>query len=256
MLTRRRTVIGGAAALASQMAAKVEAQSTRHNAIYGCTLPRTEAAQFFGTATQTVFYATGEEPMIPQSGNRDFDYALAQTLAKISNAFDVAPGFAYYDDYDARNAYATDLQRSNGPDGTVLFGKRLLGRCMAGTDNPEVGVACICAHEFGHILQFKLGLHKKLRASQESVKPVELQADFFAGYFAGLRKIEKPGFPAAVFATTQYGMGDNMIHEPYHHGTAEERAQAIVRGFEVAYQERRSLSEAIQVGVNYVAGIR
>jgi hypothetical protein len=33
----------------------------------------------------------------------------------------------------------------------------------------------------------------------------------------------------------------------------DERAAAIVRGFEVAYRERRNLSDAIQIGVNYVS---
>src|SRR5258708_4381311 len=32
-----------------------------------------------------------------------------------------------------------------------------------------------------------------------------------------------------------------------------ERAAAIVRGFEVAYRERRNLSDAVQIGVNYVS---
>ena len=193
--------------------------------------------------------------MIPKSGDADFDFALAHTLAKISDAFNVAPGFAYYDDFDAKNAYATKVQRSNGPDGTVLFGQRLLQRCLAGNDNPEVSVVCICAHEFGHILQYKLGLDTKLKAAQPTVKRVELHADFLAGYFAGWRKLERPSFPAAVFATTQSAAGDDMIHDPQHHGTADERAAAIVRGFEVAYRERKSLSEAIEVSIAYAGNL-
>jgi hypothetical protein len=34
---------------------------------------------------------------------------------------------------------------------------------------------------------------------------------------------------------------------------SEKRAAAIVRGFEVAYRERRNLSDAVQIGVNYVS---
>jgi hypothetical protein len=255
MPSRREVLIAGAAMTAGQsvLSSVAGSQVPRHNAIYGCTLPQQEANAFFGTATEPRLYVTGDEAMIPQSDDRDFDYALAQTLGKISGYFDVAPGFAYYDDYDARNAYATKVKRLNGADGTVLFGRRLLKRCLAGTDNPDISVACICAHEFGHILQYKLGLDQKVGAGQPTVKRIELQADFFAGYFAGRRKIERPAFPAAVFAVTQYGMGDDMIHEPDHHGTPDERAGAIVRGFEVAFRERRPLPDAIQISVNYVS---
>jgi hypothetical protein len=61
-----------------------------------------------------------------------------------------------------------------------------------------------------------------------------------------------PLYPAAVFATQQYSAGDPDVNSPEHHGTRDERATAIVRGFEVAYRERRNLSDAIQIGVNYV----
>jgi hypothetical protein len=47
-----------------------------------------------------------------------------------------------------------------------------------------------------------------------------------------------------VFASKQYSAGD-YIHS---HGTPDERAAAVVRGFE----ERHSLSEPIQIGINYV----
>ena len=258
MPSRREVIFGGTAIVGGEVVLPTisRSQPPRHSPIYGCTLAHSEVGHFFATASETKLYVTGNEPMIPQSGDRDFDFALAQTLAKISNALDVVPGFAYYDDYDARNAYATDVRRSNGADGTVLFGRRLLSRCMSGPDNPEIGVACICAHEFGHILQYKRGLDQLVGAGQPTVKRVELQADFFAGYCAGLRKREKPSFPAAVFAVTQYGMGDNMIHDPDHHGTPDERAAAIVRGFEVAFQERRSLADAIQISISYTATLR
>jgi putative neutral zinc metallopeptidase len=255
--TRRETIVGGALVFVwgSALSGECEAQSRRHDAALGCTLPSDEVEQFFSTATEARLYVSGDEPMIPKSGDKDFDYALAQTLAKISQVFDVMPGFAYYDDYDRRNAYATRRIRLNRADGTVLLGQRLLKRLMAGSDHPDVGVAAVCAHEFGHILQYKHGLDRKVKAGQETVRRVELQADFFAGYFAGRRKLEHPSFPAAVFAMTQYNMGDDMIHHPNHHGTPDERAAAIVRGFEVALREQRSLAESIEISVAYVMAL-
>jgi len=257
LVTRREMVAAGTLTLVwSWLPPGLSAAgSRRHNPIYGCMLPPSETAVFFGSATESRLYVTGEEPMIPHSGDRDFDYALAQTLAKISTWFDVAPGFAYFDDSDSPNAYATHVVRSNGADGTVLFGQQLLHRLLKGDDNPDLAVACVCAHEFGHILQYKRELDGKVRAGQPTVKRVELQADLFAGYFAGLRKRERPSFPAAVFAMTQYNMGDDKIHFPEHHGTRDERAAAIVRGFELGYRDRRSLAETIDASLAYVKSL-
>lgn len=211
-----------------------------------------ETKLYMNDQTDSRLYITGDEPMIPKSGDKDFDLALAYTLAKISNALEVLPGFAYYEDHEgAENAFATQKVRLKNADGTVLFGQRLLKRLMRGEENPEVSVAAVCAHEFGHILQFKLKLKPILLKGQPTVKRLELQADFFAGYFAGVRKLERPTFPAAVFATTQYGHGDDRIDQPGHHGTPEERGAAVVKGFEVAFKQKRGLSEAIEIGTRY-----
>jgi hypothetical protein len=202
--------------------------------------------------TDTRAFMTGNEPMIPKSGDRDFDFALAQSLAKISDAFGVLPGFAYYDDYDAPNAYATAVTRLNRADGTVLFGMDLLQRLRKAADSPEVSVVAVCSHEFGHILQFKYGLTKRVNAGQSSVRRSELQADYFAGYFAGLRKRERPNYPAAVAALTQFSHGDTLFGSPSHHGTAEERGAAVVQGFEASFRQKKNLGDAIQESTNYV----
>jgi predicted metalloprotease len=105
----------------------------------------------------------------------------------------------------------------------------------------------------GHILQYKLGLVRRVNDGQPTVKRLELQADFFAGYFSGTRKLERPGFPAAVFALTQYNAGDDKVSDPEHHGTNDERGAAVSRGFESAYRQRQSLSDAIEASVAYVS---
>jgi hypothetical protein len=251
-MSTRRSFIAGCGLWLLQPPKCACAYDLRHNDVYGCTLTTSETDKILGTDTDTRLYITGNEPMIPRSGDRDFDLALAQTLAKISNILNVSPGFAYYDDYDGLNAYASAHARLSGADGTVLFGQRLLRRLMDARENPEVGVAAVCAHEFGHILQYKIGLDKKVGNGQPTVKRIELQADFFAGYFAGIKKRESPSFPAAVVAMSQYNAGDNMINQPSHHGTSDERAAATVRGFQTAYVEKKSLSDAIETSVNYV----
>jgi hypothetical protein len=254
MWTRRETLAGGGLSLL-WIATGTCACAAGHDPVFGCTLPDNEADKMLDSVTDTRLFATGNEPMIPKSGSKDFDFALAQTLAKISDRLTVLPSFAYYDDYDGMNAYATPKVRLQNADGTVLFGQRFLKRLMSATDNPEVGVAAVCAHEFGHILQYKKGLTAVVGAGQPTVKRIELQADFFAGYFAGLRKLEKKDFPAAVFAATQYSGGDNQVSAPQHHGTPDQRAAAVVRGFETAFIAKKTLADAIEVSVNYVKSI-
>jgi predicted metalloprotease len=170
----------------------------------------------------------------------------------MADSLDVLPAFTYYDDYDGPNAYASRSKFAPSSDGSVLFGKRLFLEIMSRPEHPDVGVTAVCAHEFGHVLQFKYGLRDVILRGQRTVKRIELHADFLAGYYAGRRKLQKADFPAAVFATQQESVGDFKVDQQ-HHGRPEERAAAVVRGFEVAYRERRTLSEAIQVGINYVS---
>jgi len=189
--------------------------------------------------------------LIGRSGNNDLDYALAQTLSRLADLFHVLPGFAFFNQHPSRQAYATSEPLITNAYGTVLFGRDLLFEMLDRVENPDAAVAAICAHEFGHIVQYsnQLDLHR----NQATVKRTELHADFLAGYYAGMRKLEKRDFPAVVFPDTYEKLGDYAFNDTRHHGRPQERAAAIVRGFEVAYYERRSLSDAIQNGVNYVS---
>jgi hypothetical protein len=252
MLTRRQAALGGLLTIMSGHACGTcAAQVRRARTGFGCVLGEDEAEPFLATATAAQVFISGKEPVISSTGNREFDYALAQTLSRLTDTFNVLPGFAYYDDYDGENAYATSVRRLQRADGTVLYGKRLFLSQMS-LEHPEVQITATCAHEFAHILQYKRGL-TRLDAGQRTVKRSELHADFLAGFFAGTRKLQKPDYPAAVFATDAHAGGDDDVRDKDHHGTSEERAAAVVRGFEVAYRERRSLGEAIQIGVNYVS---
>jgi hypothetical protein len=255
MLTRRDAVLGGMLTIVFGVGCACRAQAAAAPRYYGCRLPEGEVGRYYKAGTDTRLFVTGSEPMIARSGDSDFDMALAQTLARIAELFSVLPGFAYYDDHEGANAYATDAKRLDKADGTVLFGQRLLKRLMSGNDSPDAAVAAVCAHEFGHIVQFKKGLDKSLKAGEATNKRIELQADYFAGFFAGVRKLQRPSFPAAVFALTQFNSGDNMINNPDHHGTHEERGAAVSRGFESAFRLRHTFSQAINESVRYVSSV-
>lgn len=205
------------------------------------------------TSAGAQLFATGNETPIHSSGDRQFDYALAHTLSRLSDILGVLPGFAYYDDGSDKNAYASRYVRLNNSDGTVLFGLGFLRHALSAREHPDVGVAAVCAHEFGHILQFKRNLEPVLLANQNTVKRLELHADFLAGYFAGVRKRSKHDYPAAVFAVKAHEIGNTAFDDPNHHGTPNERADAVVQGFKIAHDDQKSLDEAIQIGINYVA---
>jgi predicted metalloprotease len=132
------------------------------------------------------------------------------------------------------------------------MGLGLLKRMMRLPESPAVSVAGVCAHEFGHILQYKHKLLSIVNAGQPSVKRGELQADYYAGYFAGLQKRNRPDYPAAVVALTQFNFGDTRYSDVQHHGTPSERGSAVVRGFEAAFHEKLTLGDSIQQSTNYV----
>jgi hypothetical protein len=100
-------------------------------------LSRLDADRILRTATEQRLYATGREPMVMSSGDKTFDAALAMTLSRISDELQVLPGFAYYDDSEGENAYATDVVRLKNADGTVLFGTRYLKRLLSLPENPD-----------------------------------------------------------------------------------------------------------------------
>jgi hypothetical protein len=128
---------------------EIQAQRRRRRRL-GCMLSEDDAQSFLNTSSQQQLYASGHESVVMSSGDKTFDTALAMTLSRISDAFDVLPGFAYYDDYDGANAFATTVVRLKNADGTVLFGTRYLKRLLGLRENPDVAVAAVCAHDWAH----------------------------------------------------------------------------------------------------------
>src|SRR5262249_25562346 len=89
MLTRPQAVVGILTVIRTSMpwACWGRAARTRHT--FGCMLADDEADQFLATSTDTHLATgtdtqlsySGNEPIIASSGDREFDYALAQTLS-------------------------------------------------------------------------------------------------------------------------------------------------------------------------------
>ena len=245
MLTRREVTLGGLLTVGFIPMCACAAQSP---SLGGCVISDQRFAMMVGSRSASFAFNFDKDAVQNGSGNKDFDRALALTLSKLTDVFDVLPGFAFYNGgQESSNAFAHPSDLLGGHNGSVLFGLRLFNELMLSPDSPEVGVASVCAHEFGHILQFK----KNLGRLDGGTTKRELHADYLAGYFAGIRKKERLNFPAAVFALTQHTYGDRPLAPPSH-GTPDQRGNAVVAGFEAAFRQRKSLSEAFEEGIRWV----
>jgi hypothetical protein len=215
----------------------------------GCMRDDAELHELVGKAPGSFDFANAR--LDNGSGDRSLDRALAIGLTRLSDMFGVLPGFAFFDDadYPRGNAIASPSQRLGRPDGSVIFGKKLLQHLLQ-QENGEAAVIGVCAHEFGHIAQTKRKRREDLVVN-DRVKRAELHADYLAGYFAGRRRLEKSEFPAAVIALAQYSGGD-FSNDPTHHGTPEERGQAVVEGFQAAYRDKKTFDRAFNDGVKFV----
>jgi len=242
MITRRRLLIGGAASIAAYPEC-----SQSQASFEGCLLAIDQAEALLGSEQVWLSYSSVETG----SGDRDFDRALAETLAFLSDRFFVLPGFAFFSESGSANAFASPTRKMGRSDGDVLFGRKLFRKIMSRREHPEIGIVSVCAHEFGHIAQSKYGVYNRLVGSNRRIKRLELHADFLSGYFAGIRRLQHPNYPAATFALTQFSFGDDSADDIEHHGTPDERGAAVVAGYRAGYDERLKFEFALESGIRY-----
>lgn len=194
--------------------------------------------------------------LFPKSGDRLFDLALAITLDQMVDMFGVYPIFTFFDDGGQPNALAArPIPGSNERDGVVYVGSSILSNYLGRREHADVAIAAIVAHEFSHIKVFKHGVEPRVLRGQPTVKRAELLADFLAGYYGGRKKLERASYPAVIYAKTLHELGDFVFTDRNHHGTPQERADAVGNGYHVAYRQRRSMADALQAGVEYVMKI-
>jgi hypothetical protein len=184
------------------------------------------------------------------TGNREIDLALDKGLQRLASTFGIDPSFAFFDDKQP-NAFAAPESNDESRTGTVLFGKNLFAELQA-ADPSGVSVLGVAAHEFAHIWQFHSGHYKQIRGTGPTVKRMELNADFLAGYYLGLRKTAHPEASLWIFGEKLWGLGDMNVFARDHHGTPEERTAAAEAGFKLAFVEKRDVAYAKSAGMDYV----
>ena len=118
MLSRRRLVLSSASfAFASRCTCSM-ADSLSFTPPAGCSLTIGEANSL--ESTQRGRFRNRD--LRGKSGDAEFDYALAQTLAKLADSMKVLPGFSFYDDEGSPNAMASPSTILGRPDGSVVMG--------------------------------------------------------------------------------------------------------------------------------------
>ncbi len=184
------------------------------------------------------------------TGSRALDLALDKGLQRLANTFGIDPTFGFFEDKQP-NAFAAPESTDESRTGTVLFGKNLFAELQA-ADPSGVSVLGVAAHEFAHIWQFHSGHYKRIRGTGPTVKRVELNADFLAGYYLGLRKTAHPNASLWIFGEKLWGLGDMNVFARDHHGTPEERTEAAEAGFKLSFVEKKDVAFAKQAGIDYV----
>jgi hypothetical protein len=119
------------------------------------------------------------------------------------------------------NAFAPASER------TILFGVNLF-RSLRG-QGADAAIIGVLAHEWAHRLQFENGWETR------PVRPMELEADAFAGFYLGLAKSWAWDQVDSFFRNT-FATGDNHFNDPGHHGTPAERLAAARLGFDAGMQ--------------------
>ena len=247
----RRSIVGGFAALAVMGAVPLASATTPapHGA-FGCTLC---AGRLSLSASGVRIDSTEGMRLIRSSGDAETDRFLGKALARLAGVFEVNPGFAFFESGDSDNAFATAQNLTGEGDGTVLMGAKLFGERMARDGDDGMTVIAICAHEFGHIHQMSGGYEAELTALDSTAKPVELHADFLAGFYLSGRKAEYATLNLQMVGRVFNEMGDTNFQSRTHHGTPEERTAAITAGYDFGRKSKgegkNGIAEAARAGV-------
>ena len=164
----------------------------------------------------------------------------AQTVAD----FMQAQGDFYKNPLWTLNAFAfsgegeTDAVLAALPDKLVMGDGILVAYDSFGLG--DVGPRVIMAHEFGHHVQFELGVFETGPTDPaEATRRTELMADAMASYFGvhkkGLSLNKKRVIDALL---SFYTVGDCQFDSPGHHGTPAQRARAAAWGADLAAAAR------------------
>ena len=182
--------------------------------------------------TLTAMVATGElDPMTPTEIQ-----AEAATVAD----FMQTQGDFYDNPLWTLNAFAFTGDGETDPFIAALPDKLIMGDGIIDAYDAiglgDVGIRVIMAHEFGHHVQFELGVFDTGPTDPaEATRRTELMADAMAAYYGTHKKglaLNKKRVADALLSF--YTVGDCQFNNPGHHGTPLQRERAADWGADLA----------------------
>ena len=200
----------------------------------------------FVLLTGTISHAAGRDICPPCCGNTTkaapSEYLknwLDTEQASLEEFFGVEASFSTFDDGHEPNAYADWSEPGTGE---VVFGESLLLHFLMKGESGKWAILSVMAHEYGHILQME-------RDVRLYGRPLELHADFLAGYYLG--KVLPDSMRThvrSVMAGCFFDFGDYWLNSPGHHGTPQERMLVALEGFS---RSNMCLEEAFAYGAAF-----
>lgn len=225
------------------------ASSHNHSSVKGCLI---QVADLRALERSGAAFAQVSEQLVTTTGDQSLDKALGRALVRLADLFGERPGFGFFNDRDGPNAFASPETQVRGTWGTVLFGQVLFQDLMSRYQDQGFAVLAVAAHEFAHVAQFRSGVDRQLLHNQQTVKRVELHADFLSGYFLGFRKRQDPNIKVWAAGHTLYRIGDYHFNNRNHHGTPDERVAAAEAGFEMGNESDTAFGHAFSRGVEHI----
>jgi hypothetical protein len=196
------------------------------------------------------------------TGDPLMDRDLDRAIGVVADIFKVSPAFGFYDPQKyvgtgeaeswRMNAWATTEDTEiPGTRGTVAFGWDLFRSEYFDFDRTGTTIVTIIAHEFGHVVQGQRGLLDQLRTGFP--RKSEINADFLAGYFLGLKKKERPSLSFKAAGDLFVRLGRLAEGNPTRtHGNSQERLDAAEAGFRASYLKGLDVEKGIAAGLEYL----
>ena len=164
------------------------------------------------------------------SSTGDADSFLGAALARLASTFEVNPGFTFFEGGNTPNAFANPDTLLESVSGMVTMGTHLFNRMIRVNDG-GVSLLMVCAHEFGHIHQRHSEYLQEFLMLDDTNKPIELHADYLAGYYLARRRDEHPDLDLRRVGDEVYKTCDFEFGDKQHHGTPDERFDALTAGY-------------------------
>jgi hypothetical protein len=164
--------------------------------------------------------------LLATSGNVIFDQRFGQEIGLQSAFWSGLPTTVYLFNEGPGTKNAVSL-----PQRFILVGINLVNDAIISTGS-DLPIAGVLAHEWGHQAQFTFGW---MNAQTSTVRPTELEADAFSGYYMAMAK-GWAGPQLNTYFNYLFLLGDYQFNDPGHHGTPNERVAAGTLGLSVANQ--------------------